>query len=65
MAGVTDLRRVIRELNERLCALIRQGVFDDSARWRDLARLLRPLVIRKLEVANPRLVTRQSKSGNP
>jgi hypothetical protein len=54
--GLTDLRRAVREMNKQLCALIRQGTFDEAGRWRDLATLLRKLVLRKLEVANPRHV---------
>jgi hypothetical protein len=49
-----ELRRVIREANRELCAQIRRGDFDEAERRRGLAGVLRRLVVRKLEVANPR-----------
>jgi hypothetical protein len=64
-AGMTELRRMIQDMDERLCALIRKGTFDDAARWRDLAPMLRQSVLRKLEVANPRFVTKRSNTGAP
>ncbi len=55
-AGVADLRRAIADMNARLCALIRNGAFDDAHRHRELMTIERKLVLRKLEVANPRYV---------
>ena len=49
-----ELRRGVRRLNEQLCAAIRSGAFDEAAELAALAALLRRLVVRKLEVANPR-----------
>jgi hypothetical protein len=51
--AIGELRRAVPELNERFCALIRQGAYDGN-RWHDLVGMLRQLVLRKLEVANPR-----------
>jgi hypothetical protein len=64
-SGVGELRRSVREMNERLCALIRAGEFDDRHSWHDLAMMVRPLVFRKLEVANPRLLAGHSKLRTP
>jgi hypothetical protein len=51
---LTDLRAAVRAANERLSADIRNGVYDDPARFASLARVLRQFVERKLRVANPR-----------
>jgi len=48
------LRQGVREANEELCRRIRQGAFDERSRFLALSRQLRPIVERKLEVANPR-----------
>jgi hypothetical protein len=53
-ADIVELRRSVRQANERLCTRIRAGEFDDPERFRELAGLVRRLVVRKLEVANPR-----------
>jgi hypothetical protein len=53
-----ELRRAVQEMNERLCLLIRQGAFDETPRRRELADVVRRLVLRKLEVANPVQATR-------
>ncbi len=45
-------------MNARLCALIRQGAFDETPRQRELVAIQRKLVLRKLEVANPRHAAR-------
>jgi hypothetical protein len=50
---LSDLRAGVRDLNERLCAAIREGAFDGE-RFAEAAAVLRRLVVRKLEVANPR-----------
>jgi hypothetical protein len=49
-----ELRQTVRRLNEQLCAAIRAGAFDEPGKFAGLAGLLRTLVARKLEVANPR-----------
>jgi hypothetical protein len=53
-ACLAELRQVVARMNASLCALIREGAFDEVARWRALATIQRLLVLRKLEVANPR-----------
>jgi hypothetical protein len=40
--------------NAQLCRLIRAGDFDDPEKAAALRQVLRMLVCRKLEVANPR-----------
>ena len=57
-AAIGQLRQAIRDMNERLCLLIRQGGFDETSRRRELADVLRRLVLRKLAVANPRHAVR-------
>jgi hypothetical protein len=52
-ARLSDLRTGVRDLNERLCAAIRSGAFDGE-RFGEVISVLRRLVVRKLEVANPR-----------
>ena len=52
--GLEESRRHVRELNVELCTRIRQGEFDAPDRWGAAAEVLRRLVMRKLEVANPR-----------
>jgi hypothetical protein len=47
----------VRQLNEELCRRIRAGGYDEPERFRDLLNQLRPLVVRKLEIANPRFLT--------
>jgi hypothetical protein len=49
-----ERRSIVRALNETLCARIRAGEFDSLERWNEVASVLRQLVVRKLEVANPR-----------
>src|SRR5581483_2912209 len=48
------LRDTVQQANEELCRQIRAGEFDESSRFQDLSRLLRRLVERKLQIANPR-----------
>ena len=52
-ARLSELRSGVRNLNERLCEAIRAGAFDGE-RFGEAAAVLRRLVLRKLEVANPR-----------
>jgi hypothetical protein len=53
-AGLGELRSCVTEMNARLCGRIRAGEFDEPGRFRTLAAELRTLVVRKLEVNNPR-----------
>jgi hypothetical protein len=57
------LRRGVRGLNERLSAAIRAGAFDAAPRQGELAGVLRALVVRKLEVANPRYLQSVANPG--
>jgi hypothetical protein len=52
--GLAALREAVRQGNARLCERIRGGDFDDPARSRAAAAVARELVVRKLEIANPR-----------
>jgi hypothetical protein len=60
-AGREEKRRRVRALNESLCERIRRGEFDAPGRWREAAAVVRRLVVRKLEIANPRYL--QAVSG--
>jgi Domain of unknown function (DUF6285) len=51
-----DWRAAVLQLNEELCRRIRAGDYDDPARFRELVNQLRPLIVRKLEIANPRFL---------
>lgn len=44
----------LRALNERLCAAIRTGAFDDPVRFAAAMDVVRRQVVCKLEVANPK-----------
>ena len=46
----------VRQLNDELCRRIRAGDYDEPSRFRNLLNQLRPLVVRKLEIANPRFL---------
>lgn len=48
------LRQEVHRVNAELCQRIRQGRYDDPAEMKLLRGPLRQLVLRKLEVANPR-----------
>ncbi|MGE3806943.1 MAG: DUF6285 domain-containing protein [Gemmataceae bacterium] len=50
---LSKLRDEVGTLNERLCEAIRSGRFDDQATM-PLVEFIRTLIVRKLEVANPR-----------
>jgi Domain of unknown function (DUF6285) len=52
--GLTALRQAVRLANARLCERIRAGDFGAPARFRAVSATVRELVVRKLEVANPR-----------
>jgi hypothetical protein len=43
--------------NEELCRRVREGHYDDEGAMRELMARLRPLVVRKLQIANPRYVS--------
>jgi hypothetical protein len=62
-ARLAELRAAVVEANRRLCARIRAGAFDEMARFAPLATVLRRLVMRKLEVANPRYLAAWAVSG--
>lgn len=49
-----ELRREVRQGNDKLCKKIREGEFDAPARFEALAREVRRFVERKLQVANPK-----------
>ena len=53
-AGIGALRQAVQEMNERLCTRIQQGDYDAPEQRQALALVQRRLVLRKLEVANPR-----------
>jgi hypothetical protein len=44
----------VRDLNQKLCEQIRHGAFDDPRRFAEAAAVVRRVVVRKLEIANPR-----------
>ncbi len=52
--GLSTLREAVRQANARLCERIRAGDFDTPTSFRAAAATVRKLVVRKLEVANPR-----------
>jgi len=52
--SLEEARKHVRVLNEAWCERIRRGECDDPAAWRAAAATARRLVVRKLEVANPR-----------
>ncbi len=52
--GLTESRQAVRQANARLCERIRAGDFDAPSSFRAVAAAVRQLVVRKLEVANPR-----------
>ena len=49
-----SLRLAVGRRNGELCEHIRMGDFDEPGRFREMAGVLRRVVVRKLEVANPR-----------
>jgi hypothetical protein len=51
---LVDLRQDVRDANVELCEKIRAGAFDEPARFREVAAVLRRTVVRKLEIANPK-----------
>jgi len=53
---VADWRVAVKGLNGQLCQCIRAGDYDEPDRFAELLRQLRPLVVRKLEIANPRFL---------
>jgi hypothetical protein len=58
-----ELRQTVLRLNEQLCEAIGAGAFDEPGKFAELAGLLRKLVVRKLEVANPRYLEALAKQG--
>ena len=63
--GRAELRQTVRRLNEQLCEAIRGGAFDAPEQFDALAGLLRGLVVRKLEVANPRYLEAVTRRPGP
>jgi hypothetical protein len=59
-ARLSELRQAVTQGNAELCARIRAGAYDEPEAFHGLAGELRRLVIRKLEVANPRYLGRSS-----
>jgi hypothetical protein len=51
-----ELAQAVRLLNNVLCLHILRGDYDEPERFRTLLNQLRPLVVRKLEIANPRFL---------
>jgi hypothetical protein len=51
-----EWQAAVRQLNEELCGRIRAGDYDEPEPFRDLLNQLRPLIVRKLEIANPRFL---------
>ncbi len=60
---MTALRQDVRQANEELCRRIRAGEFDESPRFRELTGLVRRLVERKLQIANPRYLASFRNAG--
>jgi hypothetical protein len=54
---LSELRRSVLERNRALCERIRAGEYDESSRFRELARQLRGTVVKKLMTANPRYLS--------
>jgi len=52
------LRAEILKLNEELCARIRNGDADQDPRRREVKDHIRQTLIEKLEIANPRMITK-------
>ena len=53
-ARAKEMRPAVERRNRQLCERIRAGEFDEPGRTRELLRALRRVVVRKLEVANPK-----------
>ena len=52
--GTKEMRQAIERRNRGMCERIRGGEFDEPEPFSKLAERLRRVVVRKLEVANPR-----------
>jgi Domain of unknown function (DUF6285) len=57
-APVDELRGSVLLANLSLCEQVRAGLFDEPERMQVVLRQLRPLVVRKLEITNPRYLGR-------
>ncbi len=53
-AEAVQLRQAVERRNREMCKRIRAGSFDEVGLFHDLSRTLRRVVLRKLQVANPR-----------
>jgi hypothetical protein len=51
-----DWPAAVRHLSEELCQRIRAGNYDEPVPFRSVLNQLRPLILRKLEIANPRFL---------
>jgi hypothetical protein len=51
-----DEAAAVRQLSEKLCQRIRAGDYDEPVRFLAVLNQLRPLILRKLEVSNPRFL---------
>jgi hypothetical protein len=51
-----DWPLAVRRLAEDLCRRIRAGDYDEPIRFRNLSQQLRPLIVSKLAIANPRFL---------
>jgi hypothetical protein len=52
-----ELRQAVERRNGHLCERVRAGEYDEPQRFGELTGMLRRVVVRKLEVANPRYLT--------
>jgi hypothetical protein len=59
-----EMQQEIRQGNVMLCDAIRRGEFDATERFKTLGQALRRIVLRKLEVANPKFLASAS-AGYP
>ena len=51
-----NLEQEVRELNQALCLRIRRGETEDTLWRKEVLMFLKETVIRKLEIANPRMI---------
>ncbi len=56
--SIAELRAEILKLNEELCTRIREGETDDEQRQRKIIYHIKQTLIEKLEITNPRMITK-------
>jgi hypothetical protein len=61
--GLAALRTAVGEANDELCRRIRDGSFDERARFHALSGELRRVVEQKLAVANPKYLANFTSEG--